>query len=490
MAVSPTLHVKRLPDCLLSDDRRVITRLFNVGSEARVLKVIERVLALSDAEVDAELKVVLRDFATRHKNLERVFEEHFADVASRFLGAPERTRYERRLLIGAYFTMEYAIESAALFNPSIVPHPNQDGVPAGGLRFILSLRATGEGHVSSLAFRTGMILPNKDVTFHRTSRYVEAAKKSRDHLYHKHTFFLKLSEMGTDGRLVRAVRERLEDKFPYPELCDTITHLCRSTHTDEASQQIGERMRWLARSNYALRFPDDCDISEVVIFPVSENESRGIEDARLVPFAHDDGGTTYYATYTAYNGFDILPMLLQTKDFHRFHISTLNGQYAQNKGAALFPRKIDGLFTMVSRVDGENLYLMQSENLHFWNEVEPLQTPTYPWEFVQIGNCGSPLETSRGWLLLTHGVGPMRRYCIGATVLDLEDPRRVIAQSRTPLMMPNDREREGYVPNVLYTCGALIHDGTLFMPYAMSDSATSVATIEVDELLDYLISAG
>ena len=251
----------------------------------------------------------------------------------------------------------------------------------------------------------------------------------------------------------------------------------------------GERIRWLARSNYYLTFPDDCDISEVVIYPVTENESRGIEDARFVRFVDDDGSVTYYGTYTAYNGFNILPQLLETTDFRHFRITTLNGEYAQNKGAALFPRRIDGWYWMISRADGENLYAMRSDNIRFWNEAQPLQTPTYPWEFVQIGNCGSPLETKEGWLLLTHGVGPMRRYCIGASLLDLDDPTRVIAQMKEPLLAPNEREREGYVPNVVYSCGALIHNGDLVMPYAMSDSATSIATVPVRELLDHMLKA-
>ncbi|GAG33986.1 unnamed protein product, partial [marine sediment metagenome] len=249
--------------------------------------------------------------------------------------------------------------------------------------------------------------------------------KVRDRVYHKHTFFLKLIEMGGYNDVTQAVLDRLADEFVYADLLQAIEEAHHPDLDPLLYEEAAERIRWLARSNYHLTFPDDCDVSEVVIYPVTENESRGIEDARFVRFVDEDGAATYYGTYTAYNGFHILPQLIETPDFHHFRISTLNGQYAQNKGAALFPRKIDGWYMMISRVDGENLWLMWSDNIRFWNEAKRLQAPTFPWEFVQIGNCGSPLETAAGWLLLTHGVGPMRRYCIGATLLDLEDPTHV-----------------------------------------------------------------
>ncbi len=483
-ATAAPIAVTRDSEHLLSDDRRVITRLFAPGGEQRVLKILDRVLSLGDEQVAAGLRDVMHRFAGRHKNIEAVFEDHFQEVASSYLGRADTTSRERRLLIGAYFTMEYSIEAAALFNPSIVPHPDQGGVPPGGLRFIMSLRATGEGHVSSIAFRTGIINGGNGINFDRVGRYVEAAKKDRDHFYHKPTFTLKLTEMGAHNDFSARVLDRLGDEFRYFELVHAITLADTDGIDLELAAHTGERMRWLARSNYHLTFPQGCEVSEVVIFPVSEAESRGIEDARFVRFTDDDGSVMNYATYTAYNGVDILPVLLETPDFHHFRINTLNGQFAQNKGAALFPRRIDGQYTMISRVDGENLYIMQSDNIRFWNQAQLLQTPRQPWELVQIGNCGSPLETEQGWLLLTHGVGPMREYCIGAMLLDREDPSRVIGQLREPLLRPNETEREGYVPNVVYTCGALIHDETLFMPYAMSDSATSIATAPVAQILD------
>jgi predicted GH43/DUF377 family glycosyl hydrolase len=245
-------------------------------------------------------------------------------------------------------------------------------------------------------------------------------------------------------------------------------------------------MLWLARSNYHLTFPQDSDLSERVIYPVTENESRGIEDARFARFVDDDGTVEYFATYSAYNGVRVLPQFIETPDFRHFKIITLNGRYAKHKGVAIFPRKIDGYYMMVSRVDGESIYLMPSDNRHFWNQAEKLQPPTQSWEFVQVGNCGSPLETDEGWLLLTHGVGPMRQYCMGVMLLDLNDPSKVIGQLDVPLLVPHADERDGYVPNVVYSCGAMIHNQTLIIPYAMSDSAVGLATVPLQDLLTRL----
>lgn len=480
------LTVRRMPEQFLSDDRRVITRPFLPGGPERIQAVIDRVQGLSDQEVARLLRHVRRDFAKRHKDVEGVFERHFEELPAPLIAEPMQLSEDRRRLLGAYFTMEYSIEAAALFNPSIVPHPDQSDVPNGAVRFIMSLRATGEGHVSSVAFRTGMISARGKVTFHRVSRYVEAARKVRDHAYHKHTFFLKLIEMGAYNDIAGDILDRLGEEFQYSDLLTAIDTTIRSDVPGELFEQTAEKMRWLARSNYQLSFPEDCDVSEVVIFPVSENESRGIEDARFVRFVDDDGSVTFYGTYTAYNGFYILPQLLETQEFHRFRINTLNGKFAQNKGTALFPRRVNGWYMMVSRVDGENMYLMWSTNVRFWNEGKLLQTPKYPWEFVQIGNCGSPLETEAGWLLITHGVGPMRQYCIGATLLDLEDPSKILGQTREPLLIPNETEREGYVPNVVYSCGALIHNDVVYLPYAMSDSATSMASVPVRDLIEHM----
>jgi len=476
------LDVTRRPERFLSDDSRVIARPFHVGGEHRIKAVIARVMSLDDAEVAALYGEVLRDFSHRHRRVESAFERHFALVRHEVNDADGLSR-ERRLLIGAYFTMEYSIESAALFNPSIVPHPNQEGAPPGGVRFIMSLRATGEGHVSSIVFRTGVIRADGMIDFEPASRFCASLHVKPDRRYEKKLFFLKLIEMAAYNDAARVILDQLPDFFTLGTLQQTIGQMRGWETKPPYFAETCENMLWLARSNYHLHLPPDTDPSEIVIFPVSDNESRGIEDARLTRFVEDDGGVVYYGTYTAYNGFRILPQLFETRDFLDFEVHTLNGRYVQNKGMGLFPRRIDGMYHMVSRIDGENMFLMKSDNIHFWNECRKLCGPVYPWEFVQIGNCGPPIETPEGWLLLTHGVGPMRQYCIGCALLDLEDPSRVIGHLPRPLLKPLESERDGYVPNVVYSCGAMVHGDHLVIPYAMSDSATSVATVSVTELL-------
>lgn len=253
-------------------------------------------------------------------------------------------------------------------------------------------------------------------------------------------------------------------------------------------QRTRECIRWLAKSNYQVTFAPATTLSQRIIFPVSPNESNGIEDARFVRFREEDGSMIYYATYTAYNGHAILPQFIETKDFRSFAVCTLNGQAVQNKGMALFPRRIHGRYAMISRQDDENLFLMTSDNVHFWNEPRLLRRPVHPWEFVKIGNCGSPIETSEGWLVITHGVGPMRRYCIGAILLDLEDPTRVIGSLREPLLEPTGGEREGYVPNVVYSCGAMVHGGRLILPYAVSDTSSQIVTVGLASLLAEMVA--
>jgi len=479
-------EVRRRPEQFLSDERRVITRQLVPGDEERCRGLIWRILSLNEADAAADLDLVMRDFASRHHNIEAVFDDHYA-YAARFVDDGESLSETQRRLIGAYFTMEYSIEAAALFNPSIVPHYDQGGMPSGSCRFIMSLRATGEGHISSIVFRTGVIDSSGNITVNPCSPFVGSARPDPAAVREKRTFFYKLIEMGGYSETAGAILDCLPVQFAFSDLERTVGEMRETSTNREEFNHAADQMLWLARSNYTLQFPPDCPLSEVVIFPVTENESRGIEDARFVRFVDDDGSPIYYGTYTAYNGFQILPQLLHTKDFKQFNIVTLNGKYAQNKGMALFPRKINGRYVMISRQDGENLHIMTSTNIRFWNELQLLRAPKLPWELLQIGNCGSPIETEKGWLLLTHGVGPMRRYCIGADLLDLEDPSRVIAYSREPLISPNAREREGYVPNVVYSCGAILHNGLLIIPYAMSDSATSFATVELDALLAYLL---
>lgn len=484
LAKPVALQVNRRSERFFSDDRRVIARFFTPGNEGRVRSIIKRILLMDKDEIDRLLQRVYENFRSRHRNIEGVFSDHFDQVSS-YLNGQDLAKAQQQL-IGAYFTMEYSFESAALFNPSIVQHPDQHGLAEGSMRFLMSLRATGEGHLSSIVFRTGVIDRQGTPCFDLPSRFAHTVRQIQDKLYDKHTFSLKLNEMGICNGEARAILRQLASHFTLSQLNHVIDELRKKMNGRTSWHSTADNMLWLARSNYHLQLPSDSEPSEIVIFPSSENESRGIEDVRLVRFANEDGSIDYFGTYTAYNGFRVLPQIIETSDFRTIQVHTLNGRYVQNKGMALFPRRINGYYVIVSRLDGENMYLMRSKNIHFWNEAQVLQTPKQPWEFVQIGNCGSPLETEAGWLLLTHGVGPMRQYCIGASLLDLEDPSKVIGQLKTPLLMPTEQERDGYVPNVVYSCGALIHHDTLFIPYAMADSATSFASVSVSQLLKML----
>lgn len=413
---------------LRPDPTRVLARPFFPAAEPRDLhrpdacratRITERVLALEPEELDAELAETWRVFGGRHRDLRALLAERCAQV-----WGPSMDRVElseaRRLLIGACFTHEYSFEAAALFNPSIVPHPDQGGLGAGELRFVLSLRATGEGHVSSVAFRSGVVGAAGELRLDPPGRYAVAA--------------------------ARHGAARGED-------------------------------------DYDVAFPPDTPLAERVIFPVAPRQRNGIEDARFVRFVEEDGGVAYYATATAYSGRDIVPELLRTDDFLRYRFLPLRGDAVRNKGMALFPRRVGGQYAMLARLDGENLQLVLSDDLGSWNGAANILTPMEPWEFVQIGNCGSPIELPEGWLVLTHGVGPMRRYCLGAALLDLRDPTRVLARLRAPLLAPEEGEREGYVPNVVYSCGALVHAGNLILPFAVADVATTFAVAPVAALL-------
>jgi len=414
---------------LRPDPARVIVRPFKPATEPRDLNptdktranhIVDRVLALDSEAVATQLADVLENFQGRHRNLLETFESR-ADVMEQALAAHGSFSNVQRQLIGAYFLHEYSFEASALFNPSIVPHPDQSGAPKGGLRFVLSLRATGEGHVSSLTFRAGTIAADGSLTVDPTARLASSPRISR-----------RVS--GPDG------------------------------------------------DHIELTFNPEEELSERVIFPVTEFQSNGIEDARFVEFTDEDR-KTYYATYTAFSGRAIRSELIETADFLSFRMSPLKGAASRNKGMALFPRKIDGKYAMIARQDNENLYLIYSDDLYTWDGGQAVLKPQFPWEFVQIGNCGSPIELDEGWLLLTHGVGPVRRYSIGAALLDKSDPSKVLARSREPLLRPAPSEREGYVPNVVYTCGAMRHNDMIILPYAVSDTFSNFATVKISALL-------
>ena len=483
---SQMFKVERLQVHFKSDESRVITRPFFPESETRIHAIVDRVMSLSDPQAEEILAQVFRDFQSRHKDIRAVFEEHY-ERAVKLTGRRDGISQTRRLLIGAYFTMEYAVQSTALFNPSIVPHINQSGIPEGSVRFVMSLRATGEGHISSIVFRTGVIHADRTLEVDPPGRLSRQARLWPDRKYEKRIFEKKLNEIGLAGDAVDFVMHRLPDYFTFEQIEHTVAEAKAAEPEKFQLEETTDGILWLARSNYHLELPQDAAASEIVIFPQSENESRGIEDLRMVRFTDDDGSVTYYGTYTAYNGYHVLPQLIETTDFHDLAVHTLNGARAQNKGMALFPRRINGHYAMCSRIDGENLYIMYSDYIHFWETANLLKAPRSPWEFVQIGNCGSPLETPAGWLLLTHGVGPMRRYCIGAMLLDLDDPLKVIGSLDEPLIAPTEEERDGYVPNVVYTCGAMIHGDYLYIPYAISDKATSMAYVPLQQLLQRLV---
>jgi len=481
--------VRRLPLKLSGDERRVILLPFGLGERRQVEVVLEQVGRLSDEEVSETLAAIVAGFGGRHEGLEDRFEEHGA-IALGLLGRDGEVSAERRRLMGAYLTMEYSIEGAALLNPSVVPHPDQSGLPEGWVRFLLSLRATGEGHVSSVVFRTGTIDADHNVRLDRTSGLSARTRLAPDQRYHRDLFGRKLGEMGVNMSLAGPVLRRLGEGFTLAELETAVDEVRRAADPSVLLERALESVLWLARSNYELQLAAGASLSDLIIFPHSDNESRGIEDVRLVRFADDDGSVRFYGTYTAINGVRMLPMLLETTDFRRIQIHTLNGACVQNKGMALFPRRIGGHYAMCSRIDGRNLFLMFSDYVYFWESARLLATPKYPWELRLMGNCGSPIETREGWVLLTHGVGPMRRYCIGAMLLDRDDPFKIRGRLRQPLISPVGEEREGYVPNVVYSCGSMVHRGRLYLPYAMSDTSSTMGTLEMDELLDRLLRDG
>ncbi|MHC5109149.1 MAG: glycoside hydrolase family 130 protein [Planctomycetota bacterium] len=476
------MQVMRSTVTLNPDPARVIARPFIPGGPERLQAMFDRICGMGDQQAHEAWQGILADFAGRHKDLPSIFRRHYQDAA-RIINSPA-IEESRQLLIGAFLTMEYSLESVALFNPSIVPHPQQTGA---GARVVISLRACGEEHVSSIELREGTIDDNGDMRIDPLTPYAMTERPQKHRSIDKNVFYLKLVEMGGYDSLADRVLNRLGDRFTLEELERTLESLQWTHNYVERFHDLAETMLWLGRSSYRLDFPEDSVISERVVFPVTENESRGIEDARFVKFTDDDGSSTYYATYTAYNGFRTLPQLLETPDFRQFNVHTLNGSCVQNKGMALFPRKVRGSYMMLARLDGVHIYALRSEHLFFWNESQRIYGPTFPWEFVQLGNCGSPIELEQGWLVLTHGVGPMRQYAMGAMLLDLEDPSRILGVLDQPLLSPDPDERDGYVPNVVYSCGGLVHGGRLIIPYAVADSYTRIASVDVNELLDSIV---
>ena len=443
-------------------------------------------MALPETEVGLLLDELISEFSQRHQQIRRRFLQRFEQVRQQHDPGVDVSE-PRRLLIGAYFLAEYSLESAALFNPSIVIHPDQSGVPSKALRFILSLRATGEGHISSITFRTGIIRSEYRIEVLDAAGFLTEPRQIPNPSFERVLFSRKLSELGLNGPFTERVLNRVGDSFSMQQLRDAIDAEVDAERQADGvlheDQHAAHGIWMLARSNYEVQFEPEQQLSERILFPATPAQSNGIEDARFVRFQNDDGSHVFYATFTAFDGRVIMPELVETVDFLRFRFITLNGPAAQNKGMAMFPRKIDGNYAMLARQDNESIFLSLSDNIHFWNEQKIVLKPNFPWELIQIGNCGSPIETDAGWLVLSHGVGPLRKYCIGAFLLDLEDPSKVIGRLHTPLLQPNENERRGYVPNVVYTCGALLHKGQLIIPYGLADHATGFATVPLADVL-------
>jgi len=479
--------IERKPVKVYPDPKRVIARFFFNGEE-RAIEVVKKVMELTDIEVFGLISPLLQEYSKRHRNITKILTRHCKKISSYIEMAGvdyEDLDKDRKLLLGSYFTHEYSIESAAFFNPSVIEDPDQSDLVEGEKRVIISFRAVGEGHISSVVFRRALIDRNHDITVIPAGNYIDEAEVIKNAVYNKKLFLKKAADSKIDIEVLDEVGNKLQDKFDYATLRKIIID-GKSLQEDDIRKLEYDKILWLSDTYHEISFSRDTDISDRVIFPISEFERKGIEDARFVKFVKEDGSVIYYATYTAFDGAMIMPKLLQTTDFYDFKISPLHGVGAQNKNLALFPRKIKGKYVMMSRIDGCNNYLMYSDKLTVWDNPVKLQSPRFSWEFIQIGNCGSPIETDEGWLVITHGVGPMRKYCLGASLFDLDDPSIEIGRLREPLVIPNNDEREGYVPNVLYSCGSIIHNGELIIPYGLSDYCSSFAGVKIDVLLERL----
>ncbi|GAA2063964.1 glycoside hydrolase family 130 protein [Catenulispora yoronensis] len=475
------------------DPSRVVARLFVPGAHppemsSRAAAVVRRIMALTDDEVELAYERLVAGFGGRHRDLERTFADNFRVVAHRVPGEAKLSGL-RELLIGAHFTHEYAIEGAAFTNPSMVAHPDQSGLEPGQLRFLMSARAIGEGHLSCVEFRTGIVGPNGELTVDPPSPYagtghLHTATYSRTQLAHA------LNRPYEDDEILAFLLHHLPENFTEAELEGLLGALSPELLVLERTFQTLSRVHWFIACQYRVQFPEDRDVSENVLWPTSPTERHGIEDARFVRFTDDDGRSTYRATYTAYDGSETRTQVLETDDFRTFRMSQLFGKAVGNKGLALFPRKINGQYAALSRWDRESNSLATSQDGRVWPEARDLEVPFHNWDLMQVGNCGSPVETEEGWLVLTHGVGAMRVYALGALLLDLDDPSRVLAALKEPLLIASPDERDGYVPNVVYSCGPLKHQDTLVIPYGFGDMGVEFATVPVPALLERMRTDG
>jgi predicted GH43/DUF377 family glycosyl hydrolase len=471
---------------IVSDPSRVVALLFVAGQElggieSRASSVVKRILALPEADVRRRLKEIIQRFARRHRDIVAIFAQHAERVSNR-LDPSEDLSEERWLLLGASFTHEYSLEAAAVCNPSMVEHPDQSGVAEGSLRFLMSFRAVGEGHRSSIEFRTGLVDAEGHLTLDEREPYPMIGT-AQDGIFHRDVFHARLKAMGQDGESAAYVLDELPLVFSIEELEARLEILVSEFDTRQDAHTIAKQHRSIAACSYGVHFDEDIDISERVLWPVMAAEAHGLEDARFVKFTETDGSTTYLATYTAFDGAHISQQLLRTDDFITFDASPVVGAASLNKGLALFPRRIDGHYAALTRYDRETNAVCFSDTLGHWGRAVTFQIPEWDWEVIQLGNCGSPIETKDGWLVLTHAVGPMRTYSIGAVLLDLDDPKKMIAALKEPLITADSDEQDGYVPNVVYTCGGMRHGDVLVIPYGVADCRINFATVSIKALL-------
>lgn len=481
------MKIEKLPIKISPSSRRWLLRPFVPGNPNQVEHILTRILSSNPKNRSQMYQRVSNKYKDFHKDIRDIFMKHYENVQHR-IPSNKVLDQETKLIIGAYFSQFYALESTALFNPSIVVSPNHDP-EAPELNFILTLRAIGEGHISSIVFREGTINENFEITLKDPRPFIMEPQKKLERPYAKDKFFRNLNEAGAINEISESILKALPDEFTFDRLNSFLETYQKSNSKYEpfVIEETLNIVRNLALSNYDIFFSEEQDISERVIYPMSPSQTNGIEDARFIRFEEEDGSYKYFATFTAYNGRQIVPELLETKDFLHFKISSLSGSAAKNKGMALFPKKINGKYMMLGRQDNESIYLMSSEDPLYWPEAVPVAKPTYEWEFIQIGNCTSPIEIDEGWLVLTHGVGAVRRYCIGAMLLDKDNPQKVLGRLKKPLLEPLGEERFGYVPNVLYTCGAIKYKGRLIIPYAKSDSVTKFAHVDIQEILNEMV---
>lgn len=491
MTSTRTSLVTRSPQRMTADSSRVVLHLFVPGQEgfehqeSRAGVVLSRILALSDDDVRATLHDVLTRFEGRHRDLKGAFRRHASELADRLDPSREFTE-SRMLLLGATFTNEYAIEGAALCNPSMVAHPDQSGVESGCLRFVMSVRGIGEGHRSTIGFRTGVVDAAGRATIDEPAPFASTGRVEPT-LLAAAVFRAELGSQDLAGEAADYVFDALGELFTRSDLDERLDDLRAHLRTRAHAEETIAKIRGIAARSYAVEFPSEVTLSERVLWPAMEAEQAGVEDARFVRFVDDDGSVTYHATYTAYSGSEISQQLLATTDFQTFTSTPLVGRAAANKGLALFPRRIGGRYAAMSRSDRETNSVAFTDHLSVWPTASRCQQPVEAWETLQLGNCGPPIETEAGWLVLTHGVGPMRTYSIGAILLDLDDPTRVIGRLRWPLLKPAADEQDGYVPNVVYSCGALVHADTLVIPYGICDGAIGIATVALPALLAELL---